>query len=96
MKQRAECPTFKEYRGSVYCPNGYKGESGAQGVYGSGLSGIGLNILQINLHHCSEANNVMVDYANNHNIDCIICQDPYILRSSICICEALLFGRYLL
>lgn len=35
--------------------------------------------MQINLHHCSDANDALVDYVISNNINIVACQDPYIV-----------------
>lgn len=35
--------------------------------------------MQINLHHCSDANDAVVDYVISNNINIVACQDPYIV-----------------
>lgn len=49
-----------------------------------GLDGVnrGINILQINLHHCREANDHLEDYVHKYDIDLILAQDPYISGNS--------------
>lgn len=56
----------------VYCRTVVKGTLGGPPVGN-------LNVLQINLHHCKDANEALFNYAINNNIDLILCQDPYIL-----------------
>lgn len=38
-----------------------------------------IQLLQINLHHCSDANDAVVIYAVSRGIDIILCQDPYVV-----------------
>lgn len=37
----------------------------------------GLKSLQINLHHCRDANDALTEYAIENSVDIILCQDIY-------------------
>lgn len=50
-----------------------KGGDGGDGPVG------GIRIVQVNLHHCRDANDAVSDYAIANNINIILCQDPYVL-----------------
>lgn len=50
----------------------------AKGAVSGNVPVGGLNILQINLNHCNDANDALTIYALNNNIDIILCQDPYV------------------
>lgn len=42
-------------------------------------SDAGINFLQINLHHCADANDALANYVISNNINVVACQDPYIV-----------------
>lgn len=43
----------------------------------------GLRFLQINLHHCRDANDAFIKYAIDFNINIALIQDPYIFDGAI-------------
>lgn len=42
-----------------------------------------LKILQINIHHCKQANEALDDYVLNEGVDEILGQDPYVLSGVV-------------
>lgn len=50
---------------------------GDPGVAGQGEV---IHIVQINLHHCSDATDAVVNYVISNKIDAIMCQDPYVVE----------------
>lgn len=63
----------------------YKGALGAldAGLVGASAVDNDFRVLQVNLHHCKDANANLFSYVIKHSIDCIICQDPHVFRSRI-------------
>lgn len=43
----------------------------------------GVRFVQINLHHCFDANDALIRYSNDNNIHFFMCQDPYTIDGRV-------------